>query len=149
MHLYFTTRGVKHFRDLFVTMMQSQMFPWKRKNLKTGKEEWTNVQGALRPIELWEYVFPEESLPEVLAMLNIYSGKEASHNVDWRNKLGIKKANAMANFLRKAVGAKKIPNIKAVEKNRFVSMEAMALHPIGIKKDARGKMPWGYEQEEL
>lgn len=56
------TRGVKHWRDIFVQFMQTQMWAWKRKNLKTKKWETTAVQGALRPVELWEYVFPEECL---------------------------------------------------------------------------------------
>jgi len=37
MHFVFATRGIKHQRDIFVKFMQTQMFKWKRKNLKNGK----------------------------------------------------------------------------------------------------------------
>jgi len=138
MHLYFLTRGVKHFRDVFVTMMQSQMWKWTRKNLKTGKDEVVQVQGALRPIELWEYVFPEECLDEVLTVLKAK---------DTVNILGARGA-----ALRKALGkdVKKVPEYKEIPTNKFVEATAVAVYPIGIKKDPRGaKEEWGYEQELL
>ena len=139
MHIVFGTRGVKHERDLFVTTMQSQFFPWKRINLKTGKEEITLVQGALRPLEFWEYVFPEESLPDVLAML------EQDNKVNLKNALNQKTAI----MLRQMLGLKKIPIMDLPERNRVIHLRGMALHPIGIKKDERTDAPWGYRQEML
>ena len=144
MHLYFATRGVKHMRDIFVTTMQSQFFPWRRKNLKTKKDETTYVQGALRPIELWEYVFPEENLPQVLAMLEIKNTK-GSNVTDF--------LDAKAVMLRKMLGAKKIPKVKEVERQNVISKTGVSIHPIGIKEDERQDVDWGapgkYNQEML
>ena len=141
MHLYFWSRGVKHQRDLFVTMMQGLMFLWKRINLKTGKEETTAVQGSLRPLELWEYVFPEESLNEVLTMLDFQPTSEMP-------------AMKVA-MMRKMLGAKKIPKIPLQQKTKFVHRNGVCLYPIGIKKDERRDCDWSeigqgkYNQEVL
>src|SRR3990167_9827885 len=75
MHAYFLTRGIMNTRDEWVDFMKTRMFPWKRKNLATDQWETLMVKGALRPIELWEYVFPEECLQEVFAMQHRADGK--------------------------------------------------------------------------
>ena len=140
MHLYIATRGVKHMRDIFVTTMQSQFFPWKRRNIKTGEEDTVNVQGALRPVELWEYVFPEESLPEVLAMLEIHDRDPGFYSL----------GAATMKMLRKAIGCKPIPRIPDAKKQNIVSIVGMGIHPIGIKTDERRDFEEnGYNQEAL
>lgn len=141
MHLYFLTRGVKQQRDLFVMFMQSQMFNWKRKNLKTNKDETIAVQGALRPIELWEYVFPEECLSEVLTMLDI------KNVVAKYGSLGKTKEKILRRMLGKDV--KPLPDWKETKINKYVEKRGLAIYPIGIKKDLREKASWGYEQEML
>ena len=142
MHLYFLTRGIKQQRDIFVNFLQTQMWKWKRKNLKTKKEEISRVQGALRPVELWEYVFPEECLDEVLTCLNIT-----------KDNLGTPKTFATKtklSALRKMCGAKKIKSYKKVPTSNFISTAGVSIHPIGIKKDRREKnKKIGYEQEML
>lgn len=138
MHLFFMTRGVKHNRDVFVTHMQSQFFPWTRKNLKTKKNEVANVQGALRPIELWEYVFPEEHLDEVLTMIN-------AGQPHWGNG----KAKYLVGALRKVLGAVKLPKWEKVPTNKYIFREGVGIEIIGIKKDERADAPWGYNQEML
>ena len=141
MHLYFITRGIKQQRDLFVNFMQTQMLPWRRKNLKTGKEEVCMVQGALRPVELWEYVFPEECLPDVLTMLEIH---KMNHN--W----------GLSEYKRKALrkmlgnGVMPIPKFEPVKNKRFIEKRGVAIYPIGIKKDKTMAVDkWGFEQEML
>lgn len=117
--------------------MQSQMFPFKRKNLKTGKDETIAVQGGLRPVQLWEYVFPEESLPDVLTMLNMN---------DVKKDYAI--SSAKMALLRAATKSKKIPKTKKTKRTRFIPTEWVSLHGIGIKKDRRGDIE-GYNQEML
>lgn len=142
MHLFFITRGIKQQRDLFLLFMQSQMFPWVRTNLKTGKEEIERVQGALRPIELWEYVFPEEHLDEVCTML----GKSDNAGSYW----GTGSAKYGLPLLRKALDVKKLPDIKSVPTSRYIPHEGLGIEVIGIKKDKREKsVKFGYEQEML
>lgn len=142
MHLYFITRGIKQQRDLFVNFMQTQMFKWKRKNLKTGKEEIVQVQGSLRPVELWEYVFPEESLNEVLTILDI--NPYMSHFKYRKEQL---KSKAIRKMLGKDITP--VPDYKKVPTNKYVELRGITLYPIGIKKDRREKAEWGYEQEML
>lgn len=142
MHLYFISRGIKKQEDDFKLFMQTQLFPWKRKNLQTGQEEVMRVQGALRPIQLYEYVFPEESLNEVLTMLNIPSGE----NGHW----GMSKSSQF--MLRKALGSdvEPVPEYTKVPTNHYVPLDGIAIYPLGIKKDKKEEIKeWGYEQERL
>lgn len=44
MHFYFMTRAEQARTESFMKFMQAQMFPWKRKNLKTGKNDVVGVQ---------------------------------------------------------------------------------------------------------
>ena len=148
MHLYMVTRGVYHNRDVWLAAMQSQYFPWKRKNLKTGKEEVVMVQGKINPIELWEYIFPEESLPEVLTMLNMNKGGSCEVGV-LGGHYGLK-GKFIGDTLRRVLSCQKLPSVDAVPTNKFIPMMGFGPSPIGIKKDERKE--WkeiGYEQEML
>lgn len=142
MHLFLVTRGINANVEMWKIFMQAQMYPWKRTNLKTGKEETIQVQGALRPIQLWEYIIPEESLPEVLTCLN----KTKGYTGHW----GDGKAKMMLPLFRKALGAKPIPKVDPVQTNRFIFQDGVGVEAVGIKEDKRFK--WedvGYEQEML
>ena len=123
--------------------METQMFTWKRKDLKTGEEVLDGVQGALRPVELWEYVFPEENLPEVLGMLHIDPKKA--------DKYGELDQSMQTKILRKMLGAKKIPEDTPIkERTHYVFTDGMALHVLGIKEDTKQDVPkWGVNQELL
>ena len=137
------TRGVQQQVDIFKIFMQAQMFPWKRKNLETGKDEIVQVQGALRPIQLWEYVFPEESLNDVLTALEI--PHENPHTGQGLSNLKIA-------ALRKMLGngVKPVPDYEPVKNYRYIEKRGIALYPIGIKTDKRDeKKDWGFEQEML
>lgn len=143
MHLHFLTRGVNSQVEQFKVFMQAQMFPWKRKNLKTGKDEIFECQGALRPIQLWEYIFPEESLDEVLRMLDIASYDE-------------KAVTTLSTFkfkmLRRMLKCGKIPKVDPDKKvrYRYIERKGVSIYPIGVKKDKRQECEeWGYEQEML
>lgn len=138
-------RGVIQQLNLFEIFMQAQMFPWKRVNLKTGKEEISQVQGSLRKTPWgYEYVFPEECLNEVLTMLNIS---------DERWKIGSFKAAIIRKMLGKGSGGENvipIPKYNPVNTNRYIEIRGIAIYPIGIKKDARMDYElWGYSQEML
>jgi len=137
MHLYFISRGIKQNRDIFVNFLQTRLFPWKIKI--DGKETTETVQGALRPVELWEYVFPKESLPEVCGMLGI-----DPKNTDNYGALSSSIQNSM---LRKMLGAKEIPkDITPIQKD-FVFKQGMGLHVLGIKDDVMGKI--GNRDQEM
>lgn len=137
MHLFLISRGVNHQVEVWKTFMQSQFYTWNRQNLETGKWEQVQVQGALRPIQLWEYVFPEEHLPNVVKNLGIETD-------GWNSTFAQK---SMADILRKALGAEKIPSglILPSEKDRFMQIQGVAIHPIGIKKDSKQAFDFGKE----
>ncbi|MFA5051317.1 MAG: hypothetical protein WC499_04355 [Patescibacteria group bacterium] len=152
MHLNFFLRGIESQVNIWKMLAQSQFWQWKRKKLKTGKDEITLVQGALRPSILgsYEYVFPEECLPEVLAVL----GFSEEYAKDFRLKL--------IRPIFNSIKIKKKVWREAEKKQTMIIIDGTTrglancvvggvhLIPIGIKKDKRGI--WkeiGYEQEML
>lgn len=148
MHLYFMVRGIIQQVELFKMFMQTQMFKWVRKNLKTKKEDVVQVQGALRECGfVYEYVFPEECLTEVLTMLEI---EESGAN---RWDLGGLRNFVIRKMLGKGTEGNKvlpIPKYKKVLTNKYIEKRGVAIYPIGIKKDAREEIEeWGYGQEML
>ena len=148
------TRGIKHWRDVWVDFMKTQMWNWKRKilrdpktnkKLKKPQEFLVGVQGALRPVELWEYVFPEECLPQVLSALDL-DDKGDTKTYQLKHLGSLKPA-----ILRKMIGKglKPIPKIKKVP-CPYIEQRGMAIYPIGIKKDKRAKAEeWNVEQEMI
>lgn len=147
------TRGISHSRDMWKKFMETQMFNFRQKPLlkdaqgnfipdgvdangqpkyKSGEETIARVQGALRPIELWEYVFPQESLQEVLAMMEMHKTydklRPEVQNYAW--------------IMRKLTGAKKIPDMPELKKKeswevtqKHIPMLGMCAYPLGIKED--------------
>lgn len=155
------TRGILRQVEEFKSLLQAQRFAWKRKNLTTGKEEIMTVQGALRPIQLWEYVFPEEALQDVLGALQIThpTDRKEIKNVSW--------------FMRKMLRLDQIPTQKMEDFKvtgyrpqgtlngeqmpvipvHQMFVDGVAVYPIGIKKDPKQDYDWGhqgkYHQEGL
>ena len=142
------TRGIQQSRDIWKTFMQAQMFDFRQKPLlkdaqgnfiqnadgtyQRGAEMMTRVQGALRPIELWEYVFPEESLQEVIAMC----GQIKSYN-QLRPEVA-----KVAWPLRKLMGAEKIPDMPEFQKKepwevtqKYIPMHGLGIYFLGMRKD--------------
>ena len=153
MHFVLLTRGAPEQVNIWKKFMETQMFWWKRQPLlkdekgefipdgvdengnpkyKRGKEFIQRVQGALRPIQFYEYVFPEECYPEVLAMMNL------------QDQIGhIRPEVAMpAWFVRKIMKLKPCPVVpeilgKKTEEitTKFVPTNAVATYPIGVRSD--------------
>lgn len=167
MHAILLTRGINQSMEIWKTFMQAQMFDWKRRPLikdkdgkfiqegvdseghpiyQKGPEEYTIVQGALRPMQLWEYVFPKESLQEVIAMQD---------QIKSYDKLRPEVAK-IAWLARKAMGAKKMPDmpdLKAKEPwqitKKYVPMHGIGCYFLGIREDKEHdfifKDPNGFE----
>lgn len=151
MHYIFATRGVQHARDMLVTQLQGLKFPRtveRKQKDGTWKEEKQIVWGQLRPIELWEFIFPEEYKDQVLTALG------AAENINpWPLKIPQK-------VLQKAFGAKPVKynkvealpvhlivprslhgNTGGISSNRIDAEETdgVAIYPIGIKEDVKGE----------
>lgn len=175
MHILFATRGIKHACDLWEGFMQSQAYPFKRKQIilerdkngnvipdpkndnrpkvkmikdkKTGKMvadgvmKTETIQGALRPIRLYEYVFPEESYDDVMANLGLEDNAEFTEP----------QLKLLAKGLRTITGHKKPPKVKkGMPITRLMRVPGVAVSVIGVKKDKRKIWPEeGVEQEML
>lgn len=158
MHFVFYLRGILNQVELWKTIAQGQFWKWERINIKTKKKETIIVQGALRPSVMgaWEYIFPEECLPDVLAMFGVQR-EEYTHADRFKDAAKLK-------ILRKALGVKAIPKEAYEEAKKCISsillenswraltpinVPGIAIHPIGIKEDDRRDMEWGFNQEAL
>ncbi len=141
MHLVFLTRGIDKQITELKHLLLAQRFPWVRKNLKTGQEELKMVQGALRPIQIWEYVFPEESLNDVLVGMDVKKPIERKEikNISWaiRKMLKLEQIPILGDIKGtgyipqgKVNGVKMPPSIV-----HDMTVEGVALYPLGIKKD--------------
>lgn len=142
------TRGINQNFELWKKYMETMWFNFRQTPLLKddkgnylkdekgdyvhGKEQIARVQGALRPLQLFEYVFPQESLQEVLAMINMHkSYNELRPEV---TKYGW--------MMRKITGYKKIPDMPDLKKkeawevtSKYVPMFGMAVYPLGIRED--------------
>lgn len=144
------TRGILKTRDEWVDFMKTRMFPWKRKNLATGKWETTTVAGALRPIELWEYVFPKESLNEVFAMQHRADGTGAliDHHkirpeISNYAKLMAKllKLKPIPKFIKPTAYGYKIKEGGLPLPVNWVPVDGFAVYPLGLRDDVMQDYP--------
>ncbi len=167
MHLFLMARGINQSFEIWKMFMQTQWFDWRQRPIlkdekgnfikdengkyKYGAEKIVKVQGALRPIQLFEYVFPQESLQEVLAMMD-----EHKSYCNMRPDI-----NVQMWALRKMLNAKKIPEMPDLIKKereqvtqKSVPHTGVAIYPIGIKEDpiidlTAADNSWGFNQEGL
>lgn len=138
-HFIFITQGVKPCVDAMMNDLQAQFFPWPMKKKKTGKEIPNQVvQGALRPIQLWMYIFPEQSTDEVLNTMGIKPGNT-----------GYKEFSGKAAVLRKMMKAQKIPKPDPKVPGRIIRTAGVGIIPIGIRKDKYGSIDGKTEHELL
>lgn len=113
MHLYALTRGIKFDVDRMVEGLSAMNLPYGR----------GLVQLAMRPVQLWEMVFPEKSLPVVLKSLS------------WNN-VQRKEIKPHVFALRKLLGAKPLPKFDFKKfPSVFVYHNNVGFYPIGIKHD--------------
>ena len=158
MHLYFFVRGKFEQVELWKAHAQCAYWKWKRTNQKTGKEETSLIQGALRPsvFGAYEYIFPEQALTEVCSFFGI-TGEE---NNGTFSKIGLSLRHLV---VRKMFACKKIPkkilkeslkipqNTLLNNRERGVAnciINGVAINHIGIKKDEK-RVIYGYFQELL
>jgi len=122
MHLYTITRGIKHDVDRFINDLQAQYFPYKIPKGKMKGEY--NVQFSVRPIQLWEFVMPKESLGEAMNMI-----------WDSQEHLVVDRFQKRLMVLRKMLGAKKFPDLNQNLPKRIIYKNNVGVYPIGIKED--------------
>lgn len=125
MHAYFMTRGIQEDIDKWKMFMQSRWFDLP---VITAKGEKTNFkfQSQLRPIEMWEWIFPEEQKDLALTTLKF----------DLPIMPDTLKMKSGILAFRKMLGASKIPKF---ETNSIMLMPTLNIHiiPIGVKYDMK------------
>lgn len=107
--------------DRFVNDLMAQYMPYVYDPDKPAGK----VQLGVRPIQLYEIVFPEKCLNDVVGLLSPYD----------------KKAEPLARILRRVMHLAKVP--EDVAKSGAIVNEFVAVTGIGIKKD--GRYPNGCE----
>lgn len=143
MHVVYMTRG--HINDVGILndFLKTKVFltPYIDKN---GKEILQPETGILQPIQLWSYVFPSQYKDHVFTALNFQNADRYIYN-DPKIKGALWAA-------RKAMGLKKIQEIKPIQQPLWMPKEAMkniAVYPIGFKEDVIGKDADGNTTEML
>ena len=124
MHGYIITRGIKHDVDRFITELQGKYLPYE---YEKGKQ--AVVQFSIRPIQLWEVVFPEPELQKV--MHTLFEGTT-------RPDAGLtylKRNNKYLWALRKTLSSQQFPNLDKTSLSMPIYKGNIEVAGIGIKKD--------------
>lgn len=119
------TRGIKHDVDRFITELQGKYMPYDFNGEKTL------VQLAVRPIQLWELVFPEPTLNTVCKTL--FDDTTTRNGMLTYHKRNQKYLWA----LRKALNSENIPNstLFSTALPMPIYKNNIEIAGIGIKKD--------------
>jgi len=125
MHLYVLTRGILSATKQWENDLAAQYLPFEV--LENGKDKPTPylAQLQVRPVNLYEIVFPEEALQEALGLVKPEIGKGVSG-----------KFSKFISMFTKMMGLKKIPDYK---KNIIPPGDGVSVIGLGLKKD---KMNW-------
>jgi len=127
MHLYLIARGSKDRLDRWVNDCLARYYPFKcGENNK--KPIIGRLQLSMRPIQLYEAVFPEEHLDAVVGALQPYGG--------YGFATGVKKH--MIKLLRKLLKLEPIPQGLKVDADKFNNVlygEFVDVMGVGIKRD--------------
>ena len=162
-HLIFATRGIYASVQQLIHDLTAQRFWWRRVNMKEGDEHFGEtmdvpVQGALRPIQLWEYVYPKESPEEPgnlkSPMIDNTKLMLRSFDISGPNHYEPKALGWGVNLMRKKLGLKEIPKVEDMSgPQRFIHLAGTSIVPIGIKDDEYKIHDFGpagkWEQEML
>lgn len=111
------TRGIKHEIDKFINELSAKYLPFK------FKEKDCMCQVAVRPIQLWEVVFPEEHYDVMCATM--FDGVNVTQH---------KKHQKWVTAIRKVLGVKKIKEYK-MDNKMPIAREHLETIPIGFKDD--------------
>jgi len=164
--IYFITRGHKDHVDKFVEQMKSQWFPLNMKvpvtdnlgqKFNVSKNDFFEAQ--MRPIQLWEYVLPEEYVDPICQALDLNPDKE-----NWLDKkpgeqgvTGKPGGSFISGFgvkgylegMRLALKADKLPK-KDLTKPKWaypIYRNFVNILGIGVRKDIEGESVGGMNHE--
>lgn len=121
MHLYIMTRGIKDRVDRFINDLLAVYLPFKHKK----DEPPGRLQLAMRPIQLWEVVYPEEHHDAVLGLLMPHYGRPRDR--------------PFIAMLRKMMGLKKTKDQKDIIPHPAFNRDFVDVVAIGTKEDLKDK----------
>ena len=133
MHAYLITRGIKHEVERWANDLSGKYLPtlWKDP-LDPNKISKQLIQVAVRPIQLWEVVFPEEYKD---LMLSTLFGKCDVGGEPQPKLKSMTKHQLAITALRKVLGVEKLPKMWKDDNQLPVYCAHMEKIAIGIKKD--------------
>lgn len=117
MHAYMITRGILHDSERFIKELSSKYVPMIGMN---------NMQIAVRPIQLWEVVFPEEDYDIVMSTL--------FHGVKDGLPPELDKFRWLVNLMRKKLGLEEPRDYKIDQQLALYDLNVQRTC-IGIKKE--------------
>jgi len=134
MHLYFVTRGKKNEIDEFAKWMETRNLSMPVYKAD-GTSENMLIECQLRPVQLWEFVFPKENLDVVLNTLRLPSENPSEFR---DGKSTFKMFDSKLFALRKMLGAEKIPEPNKDAGVMFMPFDRIKninIMGIGIRED--------------
>ena len=120
MHLYIIARGIKHELDRFISELSAKYLPFKFH----GEDKL--VQVAVRPIQLYEIVFPKEHLSSVINSLGGEKALQGQDSVGFLKKY--------VKWFRKFMHLEKIENLSGASIIP-IYRENVEIIALGIKPD--------------
>lgn len=125
MHLFIGTRGIKNSVDAWIRDLQAQYY-----TLLNSKNINQSVQMSVRPIQLWELVFPKEHFQEVLRSVEFPLEDGIMASQGHLDKYMI--------LMRKLLKAKKIPPIEPGPRRILAPRDRPNIQVVGLgyKEDA-------------
>jgi len=137
------TRGCKRDVEEMVKYLETRAFDLPYTDSK-GKKGSQLMSGLLQPIQLWSYVFPEDSKDAVLTSLRF----DKENIKRWSASAKMK---ALTTALRIGMGGSKIPKFDTSKcmVMPIGSMKNISIIPIGVKADSTRLFPDGTTRESI
>jgi len=117
MHLYVVARGIADAINRFENNMLARFLPYK----KEGKEYLLQI--SMRPVRIYEIVFPEEHLENILRLIN----PSPAGNVE-----------KLVKIMKRMLGLKTVKIPKGMKTDMTVKSD-VSVHLIGYRKDKYAK----------
>lgn len=140
MHATFAMFGIKHDMDFVLKFLETRTLYLPIKD-KKGKEFKVPIQGQLRPIMLFDYVFPEAEKDSVLTTLGFHKKPYPQYS----------SMRPIVAALRTGLRCKPIPKFKT---DQMLTMpeeayKHVSVIPIGVRYDKELTFPNGLTHEAL
>ena len=135
MHLFCIVRAHADRLERWKGDIMARYYPYRCKDPATGKffeKDKAKVQLVIRPIQLMELIFPEESLYEVVSAIQPYGGFSLDKGIIPKLK----------RIIMKILKLEPVPTgvFKGLDKqNQQLYKSFVDCYPIGLRKDKRDK----------